>query len=145
MKGRRARNGLLPFLDLLFILLFSMLAMSETRTTTAEEPVRIRLPEVEAGESDDAEDNKTTIVLEIDANSDIRLAGTETILNGPEALDAILRTQLDGSLPEESQIEIHGDTNAHHGTSVALLQHLRKLGFGSVVLLATGGTEGVWK
>jgi biopolymer transport protein ExbD len=145
MKGRRARNGLLPFLDLLFILLFSMLAMTETRKTTSEEPVRIRLPEVEAGESDDATNNKTTIVLEIDAESDIRLAGSEAVLDGPAALDALLRTQLKGQLPEECQIEIHGDTKADHGTSVALLQHLRKLGFGSVVLLATGGTEGVWK
>ena len=51
MKGRRARNGLLPFLDLLFILLFSMLAMSETRTTTAEEPVRIAASGAMAGGS----------------------------------------------------------------------------------------------
>ena len=145
MSGRRARNGLLPFLDLLFILLFSMLAMSETRTTTAEEPVRIRLPKVEAGESDEAADDKPTIVLEIDAKSDIRLVGSETVLVSPAALDVALRTQLDGRLPEECQIEIHGDTNATHGTSVALLQHLRNLGFGSVVLLATGATEGVWK
>jgi biopolymer transport protein ExbD len=145
MSVRRTRNGLLPFLDLLFILLFSMLAMSETRTTTSEEPVRIRLPEVEAGDSDTASDDKPTIVLEIDAESVIRLFGDDAILDGSVALDALLRTQLDGHLPEECQIEIHGDTKADHGTSVALLQHLRKLGFGSVVLLATGGTEGVWK
>jgi biopolymer transport protein ExbD len=144
MKRTQSRGGILPFLDLLFILLFSLLALSETKKSSSQEPVRIRLPEVEPGESDQPTENKSTVVLEIDAASRIRVQGVDEIVNTPAKLDELLTAFLAGRLPEECQVEIHGDTKADHGVSVGLLQHLRQQGFGSVALLATGDSGGAW-
>ena len=144
MRRRQSRGGLLPFLDLLFILLFSLLALSETKKSSSQEPVRIRLPEVEPGESDEPVENKSTVVLEIDAESRIRLQGVDEVVDTPAELDELLTAFLDGRLPEECQVEIHGDTEADHGVSVGLLQHLRRQGFSSVALLATGDEAGAW-
>jgi len=144
MRGRPSRGGLLPFLDLLFILLFSLLALSETKKSSSQEPVRIRLPQVEPGESDTPEENRSTVVLEIDAESRIRLQGVDEIVDSPARLDELLDAFLAGRAPDECQVEIHGDTDAHHGVSVGLLQHLRKRGFGTVSLLASGDDEGAW-
>ena len=145
MKRRRqSQGGILPFLDLLFILLFSLLALSDTKKSSSQEPVRIRLPKVEPGESDQPEENRATVVLEIDGESRIRLQGVDEIVNSPEELDELLVAFLDSRLPEECQVEIHGDTKADHGVSVGLLQHLRRMGFSSVSLLATGEASGSW-
>ena len=143
-RRREARGGVMPFVDLLFILLFSLLALSETKTSSSQEPVRIRLPDVEPGQSDQPEKNRSTVVLEIDAESRIRLHGVDEVVDTPKELDELLVAFLDGRLPEECQVEIQGDTKADHGVSVGLLQHLRTMGFSSVSLLATGDTGGSW-
>ena len=134
----------MPFIDLLFILLFSLLAMSETRKTSSQEPVRIHLPEVEPGTNEQAVDARPTVVLEIDGDSRIHVEGVDEAVDSPEDLDAILDRQLDGRLPEDCEVEIRGDTKADHGVSVAVLQHLRNRGFGGVSLLAIGDTSGAW-
>ena len=140
----QSTGGIMPFLDLLFILLFSLLALSETKKSSSQEPVRIRLPDVEPGKSDQPEENRSTVVLEIDGESRIRLQGVDEIVDSPKELDELLVAFLDGRLPDECQVEIHGDTKADHGVSVGLLQHLRQMGFGSVSLMATGETNGSW-
>ena len=143
-RGQQTRGGIMPFIDLLFILLFSLLAMSETRKSASQEPVRISLPEVEPGANDNAADARVTVVLEIDADSNIRVQGIEEIVGSPEELDRLIDRQLDGRLPEECEVEIRGDTKADHGVSVAILQHLRNRGFGGVALLATGASDTAW-
>jgi len=143
-RGQQARGGVMPFIDLLFILLFSLLAMSETRKSSSQEPVRIHLPGVEPGGSEDPVDPRSTVVLEIDSESRIRIEGIDEPIDSPEELDRILDEQLDGRLPEDCEVEIRGDTKADHGVSVAVLQHLRNRGFGGVALLATGDTSGAW-
>ena len=143
-KSQQTRGGVMPFIDLLFILLFSLLAMSETRKSSSQEPVRIQLPEVEPGGSDAAADATSTVVLEIDAESRIRVQGIDEPVDSPEQLDKLLDAQLAGRLPEDCEVEIRGDTKADHGVSVALLQHLRNRGFAGVALLATGDTSGSW-
>jgi len=142
MRRSASRGGILPFLDMLFILLFSLLALSETKKSSSQEPVRIRLPHVEPGELDEPAENKTTIVIEIDSASTIRLQ--DAVVDSPAALDRRLDAFLAGRAPEECRVEIHGDKDASHGVSVALLQHLRKRGFGGVALLATGDGNGSW-
>jgi len=143
-RGQQARGGVMPFIDLLFILLFSLLAMSETRKSSSQEPVRIHLPEVEPGASDDATGATATVVLEIDGDSRIRVEGYDDPVDSPEEFDKLLDAQLDGRLPQECDVEIRGDTKADHGVSVAVLQHLRNRGFGGVSLIATGDTSGAW-
>ena len=142
-SGRGARGGVMPFIDLLFILLFSLLAMSETRQSESEEPVRIRLPEVEPG-GDDKETLRSLLVLEIDRESHVRVRGNDRLATSPAELDELINAQIGDQSPGECEVEIVGDTESHHGVSVAVLQHLRKRGFAAVTLLATGATEQTW-
>ena len=142
-KRRQSRGGVLPFIDLLFILLFSLLAMSETRQSEQEEPVRIRLPQVEPG-GDDATTERTLVVLEIDRDSHVRVRGDERFATTTAELDELIDAQLGGQRTDQCDVEIIGDTEARHGVSVRLLQHLRKRGFAAVSLLATGGTDDTW-
>jgi len=89
-------------------------------------------------------DPRSTVVLEIDGDSRIRVEGVDEAVDSPEDLDAVLDRMLEGRLPEDCEVEIRGDTKADHGVSVAVLQHLRNRGFGGVALLATGDTSGAW-
>jgi biopolymer transport protein ExbD len=145
MRARRSFSvrGVTPLLDLLFILLFSLLALSDARKATATEPVRVRLPAVEPGEGE-APPDRPTIVIEIDAASRVRLAGHPEALDGPSALDALLAERIGRALPDEFEVEIQADANAKHGVSVALLQHLRRRGFAGVTLLALGDRNATW-
>jgi biopolymer transport protein ExbD len=136
-------RGITPLIDLLFILLFGLLALSDARRTESAEMVRIQLPEVEPTEKRGAA-SANVIVLEIDAESDVRIEGREEPIEDPEELDTILADRIGDTLPEEFAIEIRGDADARHGVMVALLQHLRERGFGSVNLLALGDPNASW-
>jgi len=70
-NGSRMR-GVTPFIDLLFILLFGMLALSDSKRATSAELVRVRLPTVEPAAADGADDTRV-IVLEVDVKSHVRL------------------------------------------------------------------------
>jgi biopolymer transport protein ExbD len=143
-KPSRTLRGVTPLIDLLFLLLFSLLALSDARSSTAEEQVHIRLPRVEPGEAPEPR-RYESIVIEIDAQSRVRLEGREEPVRGPEHLDALLAARVGGALPEEFEVEIHGDARARHGVSVALLQHLRRRGFAGVTLLALGERDADWE
>jgi biopolymer transport protein ExbD len=144
MNGRRARmGGITSFIDLLFILLFGMLALSDTKQAANAELVRVRLPHVEPGNGEGGEDGRS-IVVEVDAGSNVRLEGREGRIDGPEALDAALAGIVGEDLPESFTIEIRGDASADHGVMVALLQHLRRRGFAGVNLLALGTEGAAW-
>ena len=136
-------RGITPLIDLLFILLFGLLALSDARRTESAETVRIQLPEVEPTEKKGAAATNV-IVLEIDAESYVRIEGREKPIEDPEELDTILARRIGDTLPEEFAIEIRGDADARHGVMVALLQHLRERGFGSVNLLALGDPKASW-
>jgi len=141
-NGSRMR-GVTPFIDLLFILLFGMLALSDSKRATSAELVRVRLPTVEPAAADGADDTRV-IVLEVDVKSHVRLEGRDGRIDGPEALDAALAAIVVNDLPEQFTVEIRGDAGAHHGVIVALLQHLRRRGFAGVNLLALGVEGATW-
>jgi len=144
MSARRVRTGgLMPFVDLLFILLFGMLALSDTREAASAELVRVRLPEVEPGAEGGGDDTQA-IVVTVDAKSNVRLEGADGRIDGPEALDAALAGVVGNALPEQFTVEIRGDASANHGVMVALLQHLRRRGFAGVNLLALGAEDAAW-
>ena len=147
MKGptrfRPQMKGIVPFLDLLFVLLFSLLAMSDTKRSAENEAVRIQLPAVEPA-GNGADPLRPTIVIEIDADSNVRFPGRPEPIHGPRDLDEMLARKLGDKLPEQFEIEIHGDARARHGVAVALLQHLRKQGFATVALLAVGDENATW-
>ncbi|MEE8104638.1 MAG: biopolymer transporter ExbD [Planctomycetota bacterium] len=137
-------KGVAPFLDLLFLLLFGLLALSDSKKATDSETVRIALPKVEpgAGSPDAAETKK--IVLVVDADSRVYLQGREGPVNDPAALDAALSVVVGDAVPEEIAVEIRGDADARNGVMVALLQHLRRRGFAAVSLLALGEENVAW-
>jgi biopolymer transport protein ExbD len=136
-------RGVTPFVDLLFLLLFGMLALSDSRKAVSAETVRVRLPAVEPGAEDGAGETRT-IVLVVDADSKVRLEGADEPIDGPEALDGALADLVGNALPEEVTIEIRGDAEANHGVMVALLQHLRRAGFAGVNLLALAAEDATW-
>ncbi len=136
-------RGITPLLDVLFILLFGLLALSDAKKATSAEIVRVRLPKVEPQRSDAAGEMRK-IVLEVNARSEVRLEGRPATLSDSAALDAELAVLIGDALPEEFAVEIRGDAGARHGVMVALLQHLRQRGFAAVHLLALGEAGASW-
>ena len=142
--GTMVSRGLTPLLDTLFILLFALLALSDTRQVDPAEEVRIQLPEVEAGEGTPPAPGEVFTLL-VDAESAVSLGssdGRAEALGTLAELDAALAERLGTALPEEVAIDIVGDAEARHGVMVELLQHLRLLGFTRVQLLAAPAEDG---
>ena len=144
MSAREAKSisfaGLTPLIDTLFILLFCLLALSDTRKTDPTEPVRVQLPEVEAAENGPALAG-SRITVEIAADSTIRVgrAGPDgLIVESPAELDRAFNALLGEFLPDEVVIDLQADRDARHGVAVELLQHLRLRGFVNVELVAVG-------
>ena len=142
-KRTPSLRGITPLIDLLFILLFGLLALSDARRTESAETVRIQLPEVEPTDNQGSAP-QNVIVLEIDAESNVRMEGRDEPVADPEQLDTLLAERIGDTLPEAFAIEIRGDADARHGVMVTLLQHLRQRGFGSVNLLALGEPDASW-
>ena len=143
-RGRRrlgsiSGGGLVPLLDTLFILLLSLLALSDVRSEEPVELVRIELPAVESG--DDPGAPRAVVAIEIDRESRVFLTGTEREVTSWEQLDRALAEALGEGVPEEITVELRADRDARHGVAVELLQHLRLLGFANVHLLATGAQD----
>ncbi len=141
MRGRQGSRllvkGLTPLLDILFILLFAILALSDVRTSNRAEQVLIRLPHVEPGLEEPGTGERHMAIV-VGADSNVHLAETGEAIASREDLDLALSAVLGEVLPEEVVIEIQADRDAPHGVVVELLQHLRLRGFVNVQLLATG-------
>lgn len=142
MKGPGMR-GVTPFIDMLFILLFGMLALSDTRTATSAETVRVKLPTVEPVEEGESPERRI-IVIEVDSESRVRLDGVAATIDDPAALDTMLAEEIGDALPEEFRIEIRADAESLQGVMATLLQHLRRAGFADVSLLALGAEDATW-
>jgi biopolymer transport protein ExbD len=136
-RGSLSSKTLAPLLDVLFILLFALLALSDTRSSEQPAHVLVRLPEVEPS-TEAADPLGRRLVLVIDADSRIRLIETGEILDSRAELDSALSLVLGDAMPEEVAVEIQGDRDARHGVAVELLQHLRLRGFSLVSLVAQG-------
>lgn len=141
MSAHRARPGsvalgaLVPLLDTLFLLLFALIALSAARTAGDLREVHVRLPAVEP----DPEPQGAALArvsLAIDEHSRVTLGGEPV----PDlaALDRALARLLAEALPEEVPVELRADREARYGVAVVLLEHLRRLGFVDVRLVATG-------
>jgi biopolymer transport protein ExbD len=143
IAGRQRRRSValgsvIPLLDTLFLLLFSLLALSDVRTSNRAEPVRVRLPEVERG-AEPAAAPARRVVLEIDARSSVWLAGA--VMGTHDELDRELAARLGDALPEDLVVEIRADREARSGVALDLLQHLLLRGFVNVQLLASGTSD----
>ena len=136
-------KGVTPFIDMLFILLFGMLALSESKTAVSAEKVRVKLPTVEPAEAGDAGPGKT-IVLSVDGESQVRVEGSDEVIDGPQGFDQAIAGLIGDAVPDEFQIEIRADADARQGVMAAILQHLRRAGFRDVSLLALGVENAAW-
>ena len=138
-------TGMTALVDLLFLLLFSLLVLSDTRNANRAELVRVELPGVEAGEAQ-VPGSAARIALEIDADSTVRLAEDGSAVADRAALDRLLASAAGDALPEEVAVEVRADAAARHGVAVDLLQHLRLRGFVQVDLVAVGrsGIDGAF-
>ena len=147
-SGSMGSSGLTPLLDVLFLLLFAILAASdsssaETRTPDPEE-VRVELPAVdplESGEGNEAE--VVRIFLRIDADDCVTIV-TE---DGPRVTPtpAELRASLEAAMaaaaaPGNTIVEIRADADARHGVTVDVLQTVRAVGIVDVRFVATAVT-----
>jgi len=127
--------SLTPLLDTLFILLFSLLALSDSRSVESSEVVRVELPGVEPNEQSSARQG-LRLSIEIDADSAVRWKGDDRVITTWDQLDTVLAAKLEGRDPAETTVELEADRDARHGVAVSLLQHLRVNGFTNVELIA---------
>lgn len=134
-------SGLTPMLDVLFILLFALLALSDVRSSNRSELLRIELPRVEPGEQT-AVDDVRRIEIVIDSESRVRSQEDDSPIESVADLERLLQARLGDALPDQVVIEIQADREAHHGVAVELLQLLRNRGFVRVELVALGLAEG---
>ena len=129
--------GVTPLLDTLFLLLFALLAVSETKSPDSDEHVRIRLPEVEPNAQGEGE-AATRIGFTVDADSRVYATEDGALVDSRTDLDRVL----DGRLAEaavgadEIVVQIRADAEAKSGVALELLQHLLLRGFVRVELLA---------
>lgn len=137
MTASRGLAGIMPLLDVLFILLFSLLALTDVRTAdaTAEE-VRVELPSVESGDNAVPPPDEP-LVLSIDVEGNV-LTEWGMIVEDTVALEFLLKHALDDRLPEELTIELSADRGAPTGVVIELLQALRLRGVYKVQILADG-------
>ena len=138
--GKVGLTGLTPLVDTLFILLFALLALSDSRTAEPTELVRVQLPEVERGEEASGT-APSRVLLEIDADSTVRVGEDGRVVSSRDELDRALNERLGVTLPDDAVVEILADRDARHGVALELLQHLRLRGFGNVQLVAIGSTD----
>lgn len=137
MTRTRFSSGVTPLLDTLFLLLFALLVVSDTRTATRTEPVRIQLPAVEPGSSP-ASAPAQRFTITIDDQSRLFVAQTDQTIDSREQLDELLAEALGERLPEELVVEIRADASSRSGVALEILQHLLLRGFVRVELAARG-------
>ncbi len=132
-----APRNLTSLVDTVFLLVFSLLAMSEARRPDATDLVRVELPAVERGEPTNGS-SAQRVVLHVTDQSEIFLGHGGPAISSRAELDAALTGARGERLPEELVIDIEADRDSHYGVAVELLQHLRLTGFVHVRLVATG-------
>lgn len=136
-----APRNLTSLVDTVFLLVFSLLALSDTRSPDATELVRVELPAVEPGDPGRPAPARR-VVLQVTDRSQIFLGRGGQPLATRAELDRALALERGELLPEELVIDIEADRDARHGVTVELLQHLRLAGFTHVRLVATGEAGG---
>jgi biopolymer transport protein ExbD len=134
-RGGPGVAGLTPLLDTLFLLLFALLALTQSRTTGRNDTVRVELPAVEPGSGANSADVKS-VRVHVDAQGIVSVEGRDEPLSSLAELDPALSAVLGDAVPEAVRVDIVADDAAPYGVAVTLLQHLRLAGFSQVGLLA---------
>ncbi len=124
------RSALTPLLDVLFLLLFAVLATVERDAQAAEaeaqreREIDVRLPEVAqdvaAGAADDEERRRVELVVGADGSVTLHEdAEPTTLVDSPGELAQRL-----GPDPERLVVEVRADADARHAVVIDLLQTL---------------------
>ena len=99
MRRQWGMRGMTPLLDLLFLLLFGLLALSDSKRSSDTSTVEVRLPKVEPPRSEPAGKTKR-IVLIVDAQSRVRFEDHEDAVQDVAALDRALAARVGDALPD---------------------------------------------
>ncbi|MEM9381341.1 MAG: biopolymer transporter ExbD [Planctomycetota bacterium] len=148
VQGAMGSSGLTPLLDTLFLLLFALLASSDSASvevTEPEEEVQVELPSVDPVESGSGnEADAARIFLRIDADDSVvvvRPDGPRTTATAGELRAELTEAIGPDGAAEEAIVEIRADANARHGVTVDVLQTVRAVGIVDVRFVATAGPE----
>jgi len=136
-----SQAGLTPLIDTLFLLLFALLALSDTRKSQSTELVHVQLSQIESGK-DESRAASNPLQIAVGADARVWLKGTTDDLRSSAELDRALGSALGDRLPEGVPVEIHADKDAPSGVTLGVLQHLRLRGFVDVQMIGVGSQSG---
>jgi biopolymer transport protein ExbD len=119
---KRARIEIIPLIDIMFFLLASFMLVSLNLATAKS--VKVDLPVATTG---DPENRPDTIAVSIDASGAIFLDRRPV---GPNELQADLADR--HARDAKARVVISGDTNARHGSVIAVLDRVRGAGIQTV-------------
>lgn len=138
------RSALTPLLDVLFLLLFAVLATSERASSPSTEEsdgraeLDVRLPDVPEDEATaPSPDERERVELVIDANGDVRVRrdGDETLVRDGGALVTAIGA-------DDVVVEVRADADARHAVVLEVLHALWSAGIEDVRYVAAVSHEG---
>lgn len=146
-SGSMGTSGLTPLLDVLFLLLFAILATSDSSSAKARTPepeeVRVELPAVDPLESGEGEEPEAVrVFLRIDADGSVTIieeSGARLLATAGELRVALQDANAAPGAEGRTIVEIRADTDARHGVTVDVLQTVRAAGIVDVRFVATAG------
>ncbi len=146
-SGSMGNSGLTPLLDVLFLLLFAILASSDSSSTDSRTPdpeeVRVELPAVDPLESGDGDEaDAVRIFLRIDADGSVTMIeadGPHATPTAGELRAGLARAMAAAGSPTNTIVEVRADADARHGVTVDVLQTVRAAGIVDVRFVATAG------
>ena len=140
LERRGTSTALTPLLDMLFLLLFTLLATSQSAESLdselPEEEIAIELPSVQESQGT-GERASEPLVLFVDASGGVTLAGAA--IPTPAELRSSLEARVDAG--EEVSLELNVDGDARHAVVADVLQAVRAAGVSDLRFLAHRAEE----
>ena len=145
-------SALMPLLDTLFLLLFTLLATSRSATLVEEsvrEEISVSLPDVADGGVGESDAQASVLVIgvqpsgAIEAIVGLSAEGRAVPVASPSALGALIDALRERDLSVRWRAEIRADEDARHGVVLDVLQEVRLAGLVDVRFIAVEGGDGV--
>lgn len=143
-------SALMPLLDTLFLLLFTLLATSRSATLVEEsvrEEISVSLPDVADGGASDSDVAARVLVIGVGADSAIeaiagrRADGRALPVQSPAAIGSLVATLRESDSAARWRAEIRADEDARHGAVLDVLQEVRRAGITDVRFIAVTKSE----
>ena len=121
-RRRKARIEIIPLIDIMFFLLACFMLVSLSMANSKS--VKVSLPTAQTG---DPENKPNTLAISVDSTGGIYLNKRPI---GRNELQVELARER--SLKADTRVVISGDTEARHGTMIAVLDRVRSAGIQNV-------------